>query len=107
MIFNSVDFIKKLSVDERLNYLGNKKKKPSNLKTFRSNMMLNPLKLKHINNIDNLPADMITLNLEDAIAPSRKKEALHNIALFLSNLEFSNSFIIIRTNPLNEGGREE
>ena len=107
MIFNSTNFIEKLSVDERLEHLGSKKKKPCELKTFRSNMMLNPLRLKHINNIDNLATDMITLNLEDAIAPSRKKEALHNIALFLSNLEASNAFIIVRVNPLDEGGREE
>jgi len=107
MIFDSLEFIEKLTVEERLNYFGDKKKKPCNLQTFRSNMMLNPLKLKHINNMDKLPADMITLNLEDAIAPSRKKEALHNIALFLSHLEESNSFIIVRTNPLEEGGREE
>jgi len=107
MIFNSLDFIEKLSVNERLDYLGDKRKQPSTLKKFRSNMMLNPLKLKHLNNIDNLACDMVTLNLEDAIAPSRKKEALHNIALFLSHLEASNSFIIVRTNPLEEGGREE
>ncbi len=107
MIFNSLDFIEKLSVEERLKHLGDKNKKPCGLKNFRSNMMLNPLKLKHLNNIDNLDCDMVTLNLEDAIAPSRKKEALHNIALFLSHLESSKSFIIVRTNPLNEGGREE
>ena len=107
MIFESLDFIEKLSVDERLKHLGSEKKEPCQSKTFRSNMMLNPLRLKHLNNIDNLPADMITLNLEDAIAPSRKKEALHNIALFLSHLKRSNSFIIVRINPLEEGGREE
>ena len=57
--------------------------------------------------MDENDADMITLNLEDAIAPSRKKEALHNIALFLSHMEQSKSFIIVRTNPLGEGGEEE
>ena len=69
--------------------------------------MLNPLQLKHLNRMDESEADMITLNLEDAIAPSRKKEALENIALFLSHMEKSNSFIIVRTNPLEEGGAEE
>ena len=107
MIFNNLEQIEKIAVDERLNHLGNKKKKPCKKRIFRSNMMLNPLRLKHLNRIDNLPADMITLNLEDAIAPSRKKEALVNIALFLSHLEYSSSFIIVRTNPLDEGGREE
>ena len=70
-------------------------------------MMLNPLNLKHLNRIDESPADMITLNLEDAIAPSRKKEALHNIALFLSHMKKSDSFIIVRINPLDKGGEEE
>ncbi len=69
--------------------------------------MLNPLNLTHLNRMDESSADMITLNLEDAIAPSRKKEALHNIALFLSHMEHSKSFIIVRTNPLNEGGTQE
>lgn len=83
-----------------------KKKKPTHARK-RSNMMLNPLQLKHLNRMDESDADMITLNLEDAIAPSRKKEAIHNIALFLSHMEHSNSFIIVRVNPLNEGGAEE
>ena len=86
---------------------GSKRKVPAVKQRYRSNMMLNPLNLKHLNRMDDHDSDMITLNLEDAIAPSRKKEALHNIALFLSHMEHSNSFIIVRTNPLNEGGAEE
>jgi citrate lyase subunit beta/citryl-CoA lyase len=107
MIFENIEAIENYSLKERLKQQGNQAKKPCSKKIFRSNMMLNPLKLKHLNRIDNLPADMITLNLEDAIAPSRKQEALYNIALFLSHLEESKSFIIVRTNPLDEGGREE
>ena len=86
---------------------GSAKKAPSPHRYRRSNMMLNPLNLKHLNRIDESEADMITLNLEDAIAPSRKKEALHNIALFLSHLEASKSCIIVRVNPLDAGGEEE
>jgi len=88
-------------------HFGTAKKPKQTSKRFRSNMMLNPLNLKHLNRIDESDADMITLNLEDAIAPSRKKEALYNIALFLSHLKYSSSFIIVRTNPLGEGGEEE
>ncbi|MGB5505349.1 MAG: aldolase/citrate lyase family protein [Sulfurovum sp.] len=99
MIFDNLD---RLPAD-----FGNKRKEPTVKHHYRSNMMLNPLNLKHLNRMDENDADMITLNLEDAIAPSRKKEALHNIALFLSHMEHSNSFIIVRTNPLNEGGAEE
>lgn len=99
MIFNTIETLP-------TNY-GNKQKSPCTHARRRSNMMLNPLNLKHLNHIDENDADMITLNLEDAIAPSRKKEALHNIALFLSHMKDAKSFIIVRTNPLNEGGAEE
>ena len=99
MIFETLD---KLPQD-----YGTKRKTPCSHTRKRSNMMLNPLQLKHLNRMDDSPADMITLNLEDAIAPSRKKEALHNIAFFLSHMEASKSFIIVRTNPLEEGGAEE
>ncbi|QOR61106.1 HpcH/HpaI aldolase/citrate lyase family protein [Sulfurovum sp. ST-21] len=95
------------SIENLPDHFGGKQKTPCTHHRKRSNMMLNPLALKHLNRIDTLSADMITLNLEDAIAPSRKKEALHNIALFLSHMEHSNSFIIVRTNPLDKGGREE
>jgi citrate lyase subunit beta/citryl-CoA lyase len=88
-------------------HFGSKTKNFCPHKRRRSNMMLNPLQLKHLNRLDELQADMVTLNLEDAIAPSRKKEALHNIALFLSYTTESNSFIVVRTNPLYEGGAEE
>jgi len=99
MIFNTLDRLPQA--------FGNKNKKPCSHTHKRSNMMLNPLQLKHLNRIDMSSADMITLNLEDAIAPNRKKEALHNIALFLSHMEHSDSFIIVRVNPLDAGGAEE
>jgi citrate lyase subunit beta/citryl-CoA lyase len=99
MIFDTLDTLP--------THFGSKRKAPAAKRYYRSNMMLNPLNLKHLNRMNESEADMITLNLEDAIAPSRKKEALHNIALFLSHMEHANSFIIIRTNPLNEGGAEE
>ena len=88
-------------------HCGQERKNPCIQQHFRSNMMLNPLNLKHLNAMDLNDADMITLNLEDAIAPARKKEALYNIALFLSHMKESHSFIIVRTNPLLEGGAEE
>jgi citrate lyase subunit beta/citryl-CoA lyase len=107
MIFNDLNFLNKLPLEAYSEHFGNRKKRKHTSKCFRSNMMLNPLNLKHLNRMDESDADMITLNLEDAIAPSRKSEALYNIALFLSHMKKSNSFIIVRTNPLNEGGAEE
>ena len=107
MIFNNLDFLENLPLNTYPEHFGTAQKSKYRSKYFRSNMMLNPLNLKHLNRMDESAADMITLNLEDAIAPSRKKEALNNIALFLSHMEYSNAFIIVRTNPLNEGGAEE
>ena len=107
MIFNNLNFLENLPLDIYHKHFGTAQKPKHRSKCFRSNMMLNPLNLKHLNRMDESDADMITLNLEDAIAPSRKKEALYNIALFLSHMEESNAFIIVRTNPLGEGGAEE
>ena len=107
MVFENIDWIKELSPEERLKNLGTKRKRKVEKRIYRSNMMINPLNLEHLNRIDSLEADMITLNLEDAIAPERKREALINIALFISHLEESNSFIIVRINPFEDGGREE
>jgi citrate lyase subunit beta/citryl-CoA lyase len=67
-------------------------------------MMVNPLNSKHLDRLDISDADMITLNLEDAIAPSKKREALENIGNFLSNSKDIKSSIIVRVNPLNKGG---
>ncbi len=107
MIFDSLDFLNGIKTDMLPVHFGTAYKSPFKQPLRRSNMMLNPLNLKHLNRIDEMDADMITLNLEDAIAPSRKKEALYTIGLFLSHMEHSNSFIIVRTNPLGEGGEEE
>lgn len=107
MIFEDISKIEKIAIEQRIQHRGTYKKAPSSRSRFHSNMMLNPLNLKHLNSIDSHSAHMITLNLEDAIAPSRKKEALYNIALFLSHLQKSESFIIVRTNPIDEGGAKE
>jgi len=72
-----------------------------------SNMMLNPLKQKHLEKLPSIKASYITLNLEDAIAPSRKKEALENIKNLLSDNIKTDAKIVVRTNPLNCGGKDE
>ena len=107
MVFDNLELIKSLTVTDKEANL-----KPENRfelvkNLHRSNMMLNPLKLEHLNRLDALNCDCVTLNLEDAIAPSRKREALINIAYFLSNLKSTKSEIVIRVNPLDEGGLEE
>jgi len=107
MVFNNIKKIETLTIKEKKEALNpfNKFKLQKNL--HRSNMMLNPLNLKHLNRLDSLDTDAVTLNLEDAIAPSKKEEALINIAYFLSHLKSTKSEIIIRVNPLDNGGLKE
>ncbi len=77
------------------------------IKNPHSVMMLNPLKLKHLNNIDHLDADIVVINLEDGVAPQMKKRALLLSAVFISHLKNSTSRIVVRVNPIHEGGKEE
>lgn len=107
MVFNNLNAIKTTSLKEREKSLNPNNRYKLYKGLHRSNMMLNPLKLEHLNRLDALECDVVTLNLEDAIAPARKEEALINIVYFLSHLQSTQSEIIIRVNPLNEGGREE
>jgi len=107
MVFENLEDIKLLSLEEKIARLNSKNRFKLVKTLHRSNMMLNPLKLEHLNKLDSLKADAVTLNLEDAIAPSRKKEALINIAFFLSHLKETKSEIIVRINPLELGGVEE
>jgi citrate lyase subunit beta/citryl-CoA lyase len=107
MVFNDTTFIETTATEELPKHFGAYKKPRYSGGEFRSNMMINPLRLRHINRIDESGADVITLNLEDAIAKERKREALYKIALFLSHLQASKSCIVVRVNPLDEGGAEE
>lgn len=70
-----------------------------------SNMMINPLNSHHLKKLKET-TQMITLNLEDGIAVEKKGEALANIGDFLRERE-DNNYIVIRTNPLDRGGKEE
>ena len=107
MVFANLEQIKSLTLAEKQAKLNPKNSFKLVKNLHRSNMMLNPLKLEHLNRLDSLSCDSVTLNLEDAIALNKKSEALTNIAYFLSNLKSTKSEIIIRINPLNEGGLEE
>ena len=107
MVFDNLEDIAKLTLQEKIELLNPNNSFEIKTTLHRSNMMLNPLNLKHLNRLDSLKADAVTLNLEDAIAPSKKQEALINIALFLSHIKETKSEIIIRINPLNLGGIEE
>jgi len=74
---------------------------------IRTALMLSAHKLKHLNKLDELEADVVILNLEDGVAPAQKPMALRFAALFLSHLKRINSLTVVRINPLDEGGDRE
>jgi len=45
-----------------------------------------------------MPADMLVMNLEDGVAPSRKAEARQNIVQALKSLDFGAREILVRVN---------
>ena len=73
----------------------------------RSALMVSGHNIKHLNKLDELNADIIILNLEDGVPKEKKEIAKYMIAIFLSNYKNPNKELIIRINPLNEGGIEE
>ncbi len=107
MVFDDITPFETMSETELLQQITKPHRKKASIIRPRSAMMLNPLKLKHINRIDNLDADIIVLNLEDGVAPAMKRRALLLTAVFLSHLKESRSRIIVRVNPIDEGGDEE
>jgi citrate lyase subunit beta/citryl-CoA lyase len=107
LIFEDLDFLEEIKLQEIEKFYAKSSRNRYNKNLFRSNMMLNPLKLNHINRLDNLKCDMVTINLEDAIAPAKKKEALYKTALFISHLQNNDTMVIVRVNPIYEGGLEE
>ena len=73
----------------------------------RSALMVSGHNVKHLNKIDEIPADIIILNLEDGVPKEKKEIAKLMIAIFLSHYKNPTKELVIRINPLNEGGKEE
>jgi citrate lyase subunit beta/citryl-CoA lyase len=109
MIFNDLEPIKALGKDyEALRALHPKQKRQQNPRQrFKAPLMVSAHQLKHLNKIDTLFCDAVVINLEDGVAPELKELALHYAMLFISHLQSSDKKIIVRVNPLDEGGKEE
>ena len=73
----------------------------------RSALMVSGHMVKHLNKIDEIPADIIILNLEDGVPKDKKEIAKYMIAIFLSRYTNPDKELVIRVNPLDEGGKEE
>ncbi|MDY0120654.1 MAG: aldolase/citrate lyase family protein [Sulfurimonas sp.] len=74
---------------------------------FRSALMLSCNNIKHLSKISSLEADAIILNLEDGVSAEEKPFALVLCAIFLANLKECDKKLIVRVNPLDEGGYDE
>jgi len=75
--------------------------------TCSSFLMLSCNNLKHLKKLDSLNAECIILNLEDGVSKEDKPFALVLCAIFLSLHVESDKKLIVRINPLDEGGYEE
>ncbi len=108
MIFDDIDSIEALDLCALEQMIRPSPRTPRSTKSaYRSAMMLNPLKLKHLNKIESLNADLIMLNLEDGVPPQLKRRALLYTMFCLSRLTHPKPLISVRINPLDEGGKEE
>jgi len=107
MIFKDISFFNNFDLKWLQGLIVEPLRKREKITFFKSAMMINPLKLEHLNKIDELDADIIVLNLEDGIAREHKEKALMLTGVFISNLVSSQAKIVVRVNPFNEGGKEE
>ncbi|MRJ03421.1 MAG: CoA ester lyase [Epsilonproteobacteria bacterium] len=73
----------------------------------RSALMVSAHRARHLNKLDELEADIAIINLEDGVAPELKRRALYAAMVFISNAPQETPFLVVRINPLQEGGREE
>lgn len=111
MVFEDLSKIEKMFNEKNINeakklIIKPQRKKPQSVLN-RSYLMLSANKIKHLNKLDSLECDWVTINLEDGVSPEEKEIARYMTGVFVSNLKNSYSKIIVRVNPLDEGGRED
>ena len=75
--------------------------------SFRSAMMLSPHNIKHLTKIPELKSECLMLNLEDGVSKEQKPYALALCAIALAFFPKCDKKLIVRVNPLDEGGAEE
>jgi len=75
--------------------------------TFSSVLMLSAHRIKHLLKIPTVDADCIILNLEDGVSKEEKPFALVLCGIFLAKYKSCNKKLVVRVNPLDEGGVEE
>jgi citrate lyase subunit beta/citryl-CoA lyase len=83
-----------------------RQKEKSTKQNIKSYLMLSAHNVKHLQKIDTLDADAVMLNLEDGVSKELKPVALYLAMLAVQNAS-KQSYIVVRVNPLDEGGIDE
>ncbi|MGM0622414.1 MAG: HpcH/HpaI aldolase/citrate lyase family protein [Campylobacterota bacterium] len=87
-------------------FISNTCKTPTTQQCFHSYLMLSAHNIKHLSKINQLECDCIMLNLEDGVSHEQKPFALLLSQIILPSVD-SRYAVVVRVNPLDEGGIEE
>ena len=111
MVFENVDDFDRWMLDKNIGELKRNFRIPEERNSppdaRRSALMVSGARARHLNKLDSLEADIAMINLEDGIAPEEKESARSLTAAFLSGVVRRKSLLVVRINPLEEGGRED
>jgi citrate lyase subunit beta/citryl-CoA lyase len=108
MIFQDIAWLEDAGREEIEQQLPAKAEPRSRLQgSRRSALMVSAHRIKHLNKLDELTADIAVLNLEDGVAPEEKPRARALAALFVANARNARSELVVRVNPMGEGGEED
>ncbi len=108
---DTLEYLEKLQRDNNLLEVENLFEKCEDRGVYsgpiRSALMVSAARIKHLNKLDEISADIAVINLEDGVSLQEKPMALRMAALMLSRLSTANSLLTVRVNALDEGGEEE
>lgn len=101
------EYIKNRDLDSIRELINFDNRVQNSSQNYKSVIMLSSHNLKHLQKIPDLSADAIMLNLEDGVSSELKPLALELTAFALSHYKKCDKKLIIRVNPLDEGGESE
>ncbi len=108
MIFEDIHWFENASITELEARLPSSiALRPTIARPRRSALMVSAHRVKHLNKLDTLAADMAIINLEDGVAPEEKPRARALAGLFVAEARTAKSELVVRVNPMGEGGEED
>jgi citrate lyase subunit beta/citryl-CoA lyase len=108
MIFEEIAWLDKAGMEEiEMRLPVRIAPRPSAARLRRSALMVSGHRIKHLNKLDELAADIAVVNLEDGVAPEEKPRARALAALFVANAREARPELVVRVNPLGAGGEED